>query len=66
MSSLSLGILQMVVAITGPRSQVRTVLMIAVPMKLIAAGLFGQDGMKGVAIWEGLTGVLNGICAFFA
>ncbi|KAJ3538253.1 hypothetical protein NM208_g5994 [Fusarium decemcellulare] len=58
LTSLTLATIQAAIAYTGSTTSQRAVLVGMVPWKLLAVVFYYQEGMLGVASWEGLTGII--------
>jgi len=59
-STLSLGIMFLITSRSGGR-ELKTNLLLSVPMRFLTSWLFWKHGAKGVALYEMSMGVLNGI-----
>ncbi|CEJ79791.1 hypothetical protein VHEMI00010 [[Torrubiella] hemipterigena] len=58
LSSLTLGLIQLVLALRAPPSTQRDVLYAMAPTKALATYLMWSDGHVGVATWEAISGIV--------
>lgn len=63
---MTLGSVQLVLAIHGSPLVLKWVLGAMVPSKILAAVLFNGDGMTGVAAWEAISGFVYALTVIFA